>query len=187
MMNSPRITPEDLIKMPDEGIGFELIDGQLRERNKSVLTSLTTGAILSELMRASKRLGWTVSSGVGFQCFPNDDQRVRRADVAFTHLNRWTTEQALSAGHCTVVPDLVVEVVAPNELADDLNQRLLDWLEAGAELVWVIHPVRQSIHAYRPNGDVRLFQRTDVLTAEPVLPDFRVPVAELFKLPVAST
>jgi Uma2 family endonuclease len=86
----------------------------------------------------------------------------------------------------TVVPDLVVAVVSPNDLANEVNEKRIEWLEAGAQLVWVIHPVQQTIHAYRPDGTVRQFRRNDILDAEPVLPDFRVPVAELFKLPAAA-
>jgi hypothetical protein len=40
--------------------------------------------------------------------------------------------------------------------------------------------------AYRADGSVVLFRRTDTLTADPVLPDFRAPVADLFRLPAAS-
>jgi Uma2 family endonuclease len=53
--------------------------------------------------------------------------------------------------------------------------------------VWVIDPVRQEVYAHRADGTATLFRRTDILTAEPVLPDFRVPVAELFRLPTVAT
>jgi hypothetical protein len=46
--------------------------------------------------------------------------------------------------------------------------------------------VRQEVYAHRPDGTATLFRRTDTLTAEPVLPEFRVPVAELFQLPTAA-
>ena len=73
----------------------------------------------------------------------------------------------------------------PNDLAYEVNKKWIEWLEAGAQLVWVIDPVQQTIHAYRADGMVGLFRRTDTLTAEPVLPDFRVPVSDLFRLPTA--
>ena len=63
----------------------------------------------------------------------------------------------------------------------------IEWLEAGAKLVWVIHPGKQTIHAYRKDGTVALFGPNDTLTAEPVLPEFRVPVAELFRLPAGAS
>ena len=65
--------------------------------------------------------------------------------------------------------------MSPNDLADEVNEKRIEWLEAGAQLVWVIHPVQQTIHAYRADGTVTLFRRPDTLTADPVLPEFRVP------------
>ena len=72
------------------------------------------------------------SGGVSYRCFPDDPGRVRRADTAFHALERLTAAQAVAEGHCTVVPDLVVEVVSPNDLASDVNQKRAEWLAAGA-------------------------------------------------------
>jgi len=184
-----RMTPDDLLKLPDGGRGFELVDGEPKELNVSFLSSYVAGethAILREHVK-SRGLGWVSPEGTSFRCFPDDDMRVRRADTAFHRLDRLTSEQARTEGHCPVVPDLVVEVVSPNDLADEVNEKRIEWLEAGAKLVWVVHPVQQTIHAYRADGSVVLFRRTDTLMADPVLPDFRVPVADLFRLPVAGT
>ena len=46
------------------------------------------------------------------------------------------------------MPDLVVEVISPSDWHDEVNAKLNEWLEAGAQMVWVIDPVQQTIHAY---------------------------------------
>ena len=183
-----RLTPDDLLRLPDGGRGFELVDGELRVLNVSFLSSYVAGethGVLRDHVKP-RGLGWVSPEGTSFRCFPDDPDRVRRADVAFHRLNRLTAEQARAEGHCTVVPDLVVEVVSPNDLAYEVNEKRMEWQEAGAQLVWVIDPARQTIHAYRADGTVCLFHRTDTLTAEPVLPEFRVPVADLFRLPAGA-
>lgn len=183
------VTPDDLLRMPDQGQGYELVGGELKELNASYLSSFVAGEVHFQLRSHTGpgRLGWVSPEGTSFRCFPDDENRVRRADVASHQLDSLTVEQARSDGHCTVVPDLVVEVVSPDDLAGGINEKRIEWLEAGVQLAWVIHPVQQTIHAYRADGTVTLFRRTDTLTAEPVLPDFRVPVAELFRLPTAAT
>ena len=165
-----------------------MVNGELKELNASFLSSYVAGKAYSQLRShvTPRQLGWVCPGEVSFRCFRDDDTRVRRADTAFLRLDRLTAEQARAEGHCTVVPDLVVEVVSPNDLADEVNEKRIEWLEAGARLVWVIHPVQQTIHAYRADGSVVLFRRTDTLTADPVLPDFQAPVADLFRLPVAG-
>ena len=182
------VTPDDLLRMPDQGRGYELVNGELKERKVSTLSSLVAGEVYGQLRDHVKPrgLGWVFSEGTSFRCFPDDEDRVRRADAAFTRLDRHTPDQARSEGHCTVVPDLVVEVVSPNDLVYEVNEKRNEWLEAGAQLVWVIDPVRQEVNAHRADGTVTFFGPADTLTAEPVLPDFRVPVAELFRLPTAT-
>jgi len=185
---APRLTPDDLLRLPDRGKGFELVGGELKELNVSYLSSYVAGQVFFQLQThvGPNRLGWVSPEGTSFRCFPDDPTRVRRADTAFHRLDRLTPGQAASEGHCTVVPDLVVEVVSPNDLADDVNGKRVEWLEAGAALVWVINPPQRTVHAYRADGTVRVFGPNDTLTAEPVLPGFQVPVADLFRLPAAG-
>ena len=134
----------------------------------------------------SRKLGWVFPEGTSYRCFPDDPTRIRRADTAFHRLGRLTAEQVMTEGHSAVAPDLVVEVVSPHDVADAVNRKWLEWLRAGASLVWVVHPLDRTIHAYTSPSGVRLFTEADILTAEPVLPEFRVPMAELFQLPAQS-
>lgn len=183
-----KFTPDDLLRLPDGGKGFELVDGELKERNESYLSSFTAGRAFNRLSNFVEvnNLGWVSPEGTSYRCFPDDPDKVRRADVSFHALARFTPQQAATEGFCTVVTDLVVEVISPNDLAYDVNEKRIEWLAAGAQLVWIIDPVQQTIHAYRADGTVSLFNRTDTLTAEPVLPEFRLPVADLFRLPTAG-
>lgn len=183
----PKLTPDDLLRMPDRGRGLELVDGELRELNVSYLSSFTAGRVFARLNAhvEAANLGWVSPEGTSFRCFRDDPTRVRRADAAFHRLDRLTPAQATAEGHCTVVPDLVVEVVSPNDLADDVNGERIEWLAAGAALVWVVYPLQQQVHAGTADGAVRIFGPNDTLTAEPVLAGFRVPVADLFRLPAA--
>jgi len=182
-------TPDDLLRMPSEGMGYELVDGQLKELNVSFLSSYCAGQIFAALRAHvhSRKLGWVTPEGTSYQCFPDDPKRIRRADTAVHQLDRLSTEQAQVEGHCTVAPDLVVEVISPNDLGYEIEGKRNEWLDAGVRLVWIIYPAQQTIFAYLPDGDVKQFKRTDILTAEPVLPEFRVPVADLFELPAAPT
>src|SRR5262249_22806731 len=181
------VGPDDLLRMPDQGRGVELVDGELKELNGGFLSSFVAGEIYGQIRDfvRPRRLGWVSPEGTSFRCFPDDENRVRRADTAYHFLNRVTAEQARAEGHCTVVPDLVVEVVSPNDLADEVNAKLIEWLDAGAQLVWIVYPLQQTVHAYRADGTVGRFRGADTLTGDPVLPDFRVPVADLFRLPSA--
>lgn len=170
--------------MPDEGKGYELVDGRLQELNVSAKSSRVGAEFVFLLMLYSRthQPGWVFQSDASFQCFPDDPNRVRRADAAFIALDRFTAEQYEAEGHITVCPDLVVEVISPNDLAAELNRKTEEWLQAGARLVWVIDPDAKLVYVHRPDGAADL-RESDTLTGEPVLPGFSCRVADLFRLP----
>ena len=176
--------------VPDPGLprGFEFVDGQLQELHVSQMSSYIAGKCYLKLSLhvEPRNLGWVFPEGTSYQCFPDDPTRVRRADTAFHRLDRLTTTHVMEEGHSSIVPDLVVEVVSPHDIADAVNRKWREWLRAGALLVWVVHPLDRTIHAYTSPRGVRLFTETDILTAEPVLPEFQLPMTELFQLPAAS-
>jgi len=180
-----KVTPDDLLQMQDQGKGFELVDGELVELEMSFLSSFVAGEAYAALREHVKPrgLGWTTPEGTSYKCFSDDPEKVRRVDAAFHLLSHMTSERARTEGHCTIVPDLVVEVVSPNDSSNTVNEKRIEWLEAGAQLVWVIHPDHQTVHAYRADGGVDHFKRIDTLHARPVLPEFQIPVADLFRLP----
>src|SRR6478672_7990640 len=132
-----KLTPDDLLRLPDGGKGYELVDGELKELNVSFLSSFVAGQTYFALRThvGTSRLGWVSPEGTSFRCFPDDENRVRRADTAFHRLGRLTADQARAEGHCTVVPDLVVEVVSPRDLAYEVDEKRIEWQEAGAQLV----------------------------------------------------
>ena len=179
-----KVTPEDMLRMPDQGQGYELVDGELKEMPVSSLSSYVGGEVLFQLQGhiRPRNLGWLFPEGASFQCFP-DSTKVRRADVSFFRLGRYTSAQMNEDGHIAVVPDLVVEVISPNDLAYEVNAKRHEWLTAGVGVVWTIDPVQQIIQIHKADGSVAELKRTDTLTGDPVLPDFKVVVGELFKLP----
>jgi Uma2 family endonuclease len=119
-----------------------------------------------------------------FQCFPDDPNRVRRADAAFISLERFSVEQYETAGHIRVCPDLIVEVISPGNSASEVNRKVEEWLRAGAKLVWVVDPDARLAFAHRPDG-VEVRREADALMGDPVLPGLVIPLADLFRLPTA--
>ncbi len=84
-------------------------------------------------------------------------------------------------GYLDVAPELVVEVLSPDDSWSNVTQKLREYFAAGVELVWVADPASRSVHAYRSLTDVREFSSADTLTGDDVLPGFSVPVDKLFE------
>jgi Uma2 family endonuclease len=176
--------PEDLLRMPD-GHRYDLVDGVLTERQMGSISSWVGGVLYATILEFSRlnHLGWVWHADAGFQCFPRRGQ-VRYPDVAFVRYGRLPGEQ-LPEGHIDIPPDLVAEVVSPNDLVDDLEARVADYLAAGVHLVWVIHPQQRHARVHRPDLTIFHVGTDDLLDGETVLPGFRVRLLDLFPTPPA--
>jgi Uma2 family endonuclease len=174
------VTPEELLAMPDGG-HYELIDGQLRERKVSVLTNVIAAEITRILGNhcGAHNLGWVLASELGYQCFPWNPRRVRRADVSFMRGDRLGGER-MCEGFCSIPPDLAVEIVSPNDLAEKLEGKVEEYLRAGVSLVWVVHPDVHIVHVYRVDGTTSRFRGQDELSGEDVIPGFHCKVDDFF-------
>jgi Uma2 family endonuclease len=179
------ITPGDLLQMPDQGKGYELMNGELNELDVSKESSHIAGQIFFHLesYRRAGHPSWVFPEGTSYRCFKDDPSRVCRPDTSIIKLERMTNEQYYEEGHCTIVPDLVAEVVSPNDIAQEVWNKIEDWLAAGVKILWEVSPDGKQIRAHRPGDTVKVFRITDTLTAPDLLPGFACPVADLFRLP----
>lgn len=81
-----------------------------------------------------------------------------------------------------LVPDLVVEVVPPNDRAGNVEERIQRYLRFGVPLLWVLWPRRRAITVYADGRLVRELSDDDELDGGDVLPGFRVAIAEIFDI-----
>ena len=182
---TPVLTPEDLLRMPDEGQGFELVHGELREVNVSKESSRVSMRI-SHILETYVELGhpgWVFGEGTSYRCFPDDPNGTRRPDASFISIERMPVETYEDEGHCTTVPDLVAEVVSPNDLSHEVDEKRDEWLAAGVKIVWIVTPGVNTVEVYRNDGSHDFLRVNDTLTAEGVLPGFSCLVANLFRRP----
>jgi Uma2 family endonuclease len=175
-------TPEELLEVRDRPMP-ELIDGKLVARR---LMGQKADRLASELIYflgvfvEKSNVGAVNGAGGSYQIFPDDPNKVRIPDVSFIRKER---EPAGAAeGHGRVVPELIAEVISPNDLAEELDVKVLDFFRAGVPLIWVVNPGSRSVRVMRGDGSGGFLTGADVLDGEAVLPGFRLPLPDLFKV-----
>ena len=180
-IQSKPITPEDLLAMPDEGKGFELVDGELVEKNVTLLSSRVEAILLRNVDQFcdSHQLGPVFPGTQGIRCFADDPQRVRKPDVFFVKKERFQPSY-WREGFLTIAPDLAAEVVSANDLSSEVSEKVEEYLAAGIPLVWVIDPEIRTIVIHRADGSVSKLHEGGELTGENVIPGFRCKVSDLF-------
>ena len=99
-------------------------------------------------------------------------------DVRSVIAGRTRLPGADTAGFLELAPDLAVEVLSPGDRPGEVRQKVLDWLEAGVGLIWVVDPESMTARVYRPDGSVMEVDSGGVLSGEDVLPGLVCPLSE---------
>jgi Uma2 family endonuclease len=182
--NPAMLTADDVLDLPppDGAIGWELVDG----RPVPVMpASPIHGELIVEVAYRLRRyvgdaaIPGRIWSDAGFVLgLRRDPERMRGPDVAYLGSDR--TEAIDPERLFRGVPDLAVEIDLSSGRKPGGQQRVVDYLEAGVRLVWVIDPRSRTAVAYRPDGTARLVRAEGVLEGEDVIPGFRLPLPELF-------
>lgn len=179
-----KLTYQDLLAMPEDGLRHELIDGvhyvsaAPRPRHQLALIRLATR--IETYLRAHP-LG-VLRPGPADVVFTDHD--VVEPDLLFISRERREilTGLNISGG----APELVVEILSPSTRRRDpvLKHRLYErW---GVDEYWIVDPPRETVQAFRrAGGRYRLAAELgagDVL-ATPILPGLALPLAEVFADP----
>jgi Uma2 family endonuclease len=173
-------TPEDLERT--EGPRPDLVDGKLVWRDLMGQEADLVIGVIIELLRVFSRAtlpGFVNGPEGGYQVFP-ERNRVRFPDVSFTRLDRVPGGRP-AKGHSRIVPDLVVEVVSPNDRVNKLQAKLRDFRAVGVPMIWVVYPEFREVEILRPDGSSRRLGASDILDGGDALPGFSCPVAALFE------
>ena len=126
----------------------------------------------------SRRLG-RLYTELGCILRRNPD-RVRAPDLCFIRSERIPPEGE-PRGFWEIAPDLVVEVISPNDTPAEIQLKVREWIEAGVRLVWIVYPDTWTISVVRSLLDRVELTADDILDGGDVLPGFSCRVAELFE------
>ena len=174
------MTADELARLPDDGLQYELVRGKLI----SMPPSKTRAAVLAmelafRLMTFVKqhRLGVVGGADWGFLLATNPDT-VRAPDCAFVRAER-IPAGGIPDGYFPGAPDLAVEVISPSQSVRDAQDKAQEYLEAGARLVWLLHPRRRVTWVYAPGRTPVQLGADGVLDGGDVLPGFTLPLNEV--------
>jgi Uma2 family endonuclease len=178
MVATRQVTVAEFAAMPLEGV-WELVDGEpvemMASGGRAGWITLRIGSRL-EQFTSSHHLGWVFSAETGFVLFP-DRETVRSPDAAVVLRERLTEPPE---SFVPLAPDLAVEVLSPTDRMADALGKVAMYLDAGVKLVWLVDPATRTVGIFRPDAAPTTLREGDALDGGEVLPEFTVPVAEIF-------
>ncbi|MDE2750574.1 MAG: Uma2 family endonuclease [Chloroflexota bacterium] len=161
---------------------IELVEGELIEMSKpSRLHGIVLANLAAEIVTFVKRsgLGEVNAGDTGFILERAEDGRdtVRGLDIAFVSKGRAPEPPDFILYE--LGPDLAVEVISPNNKAGDIHLKVMQLLNAGTRLVWLVYPENRTVVAQTAESATTLHE-DDTLTGGDVLPGFELRVGDIF-------
>ncbi len=173
------MTAAELERLDLPGRATELIRGHLVVREtpgtRHGVIAANLCYFLTDFVRRH-RLGVVSAQDTGFKIETNPDT-VRAPDVAY--VSRERVGAITPRGYAHVAPDLVAEIVSPDDHAGELLAKVAAWLNAGTKLIWVIDPERAEARVYRADGSMATIGSEGLIDGEDVLPGFSCPLREV--------
>lgn len=176
------MTADELLTMPDDGLVYELIKGELVKvspppGHEYGLVAMNIAGPLYEYAK-KHQLGNVYAAETGY-LLERDPDTVRAADVSFVRRERIEKAGPIQ-GYWIGAPDLAVVVVSPTDTVGRIEGEVAEWLESGARTVWVVSPKMHTVTVYRSLTEIVVLTEKDTLEGGDVVPDFQIPIAEIF-------
>jgi Uma2 family endonuclease len=178
MATKTLLTIEQFDQLPiREGIFYELNEGEVvtmtepMPRHNWVRDNIArlTGNFVEE-----RKLG-KVFLETGYRLSP---ETVRIPDVSFVPADRMR-EIDLDK-RIEGAPALAIEVVSPTDLAEELTQKVKQYLAAGAKAVWVFYPKTREVQVFRADGGSFVRREQETLEDPDILPGLSLDLKTVF-------
>jgi Uma2 family endonuclease len=175
------MTLEEFLKWPriDEKPYLEYFDDRIEAKmSPKTLHSVLQGEIFAELNRIARptRIGRAFTE---LRCTFAGRSIV--PDVVFLldeHIE--VDAQGLFVNEIMIPPDIHVEIRSPRQSIKKSKEKIQHSVDHGCPLGWFLDPDRQTIDVFRPRVPPERLPDDGFLDASPILPGFRVAVAEVF-------
>jgi len=168
--------------MPDDGYRYELIEGELRKMTPAGAEHGFLSNEIDYLLRDHVKregLGQVFGAETGFRIGCNPDT-VLAPDGSFVRKERIAVI-GIPKEYFPEAPALVVEVVSPNDSAEEVDDKIRRWFDAGVEMAWVIYPRGRTVTVYCGLDNIRILTANDTLDGGSAIPGFHCSLADLFQ------
>ena len=109
------------------------------------------------------------------------DTSVRMADASWISQARWSTlSMHQRSGFAPLSPDFLIEIASESDSRPKLRRKMVQWMENGAKLAWMIDPNAETVSIYRAAGPVEVLQRPDWVEADAIVTGFRLETRRLW-------
>jgi len=176
-----RLTIEEFARLPEptDGSREELRRGGVMTmpppQSRHGLIQLQIGFLLKSVI-APKKLGWVMTeTGVVIE---RDPDSLFGSDVVYWSIKRVPERPER---YIELPPDLVVEILSPEDRKAKMREKIKEYLKSGVELAWLVDPETRMVTVYAGTMRGIELDEDETITGGNVLPEFSCKVAQFFE------
>lgn len=177
--DSSSLTLEEFLALSDTDITYELVDGEAipkmaPKRFHSRLT-LALSSILDNWSgdRGEVGIEWALTLK------RNEKDWCPVPDLLYISDSRLGDIPILDEA-CPVPPELVIEIISPEQSFSDLSEKAVDYLNAGVDQVWLVDSKAKKITIFYPDAPPQTKKDDDSLE-DIILPNLKLTPRQIFQ------
>ena len=122
--------------------------------------------------------GVVFDSSTGFKLF---NGATRSPDVSWIELRRWQAiPKAQQRKFAPIDPDFIIELMSPTDDLTELQQKMVEYMNCGVKLGWLINPDDKQVEIYRNGQNKEVLNNPKNLSGESILSGLVVDLTEIF-------
>lgn len=174
-----QLTLAEFLNLPEEDITYELINGEAKPKMspKRFYSRLTIALCLILTQWAENKGEVGVEWAVILKIRGKDWVPV--PDLLYISYSRFPSD-VIENEACPIPPDLVIEIISPDQSFGEMSAKATNYLDAGVMRVWVIDPKAKTVTIFYP--DARPQTKRDIDSLEDSLfPGLVISAAQIFQ------
>ncbi|EAW35613.1 Uma2 family endonuclease [Lyngbya sp. PCC 8106] len=175
----PQITLEEFLELPETEPASEYIDGKIEQKpipqGEHSTLQIRLGTVINQVV-LPKKLAHAFPE---LRCTFGGRSVVPDISI-FTWDRIPKTEQGKIANRFEVHPDWVIEILSPEQSANQVIRKIIFCINQGTQLGWLIDPTDESVMIFQPNlfPDIKLGE--EILPPLETLQDLQLSAKEMF-------
>ncbi|MDJ0736365.1 MAG: Uma2 family endonuclease [Nostocaceae cyanobacterium] len=174
-----KLTLEEFLALPEGDVNYEFVDGYAVPKvSPKYFHSALQTALLFLIRTYCKGKGRTVAEWA-IMLKRQGKNWAPLPDVTYISYQRlpksWNKNEA-----CPVPPELVIEIISPDQTMKEFAEKAKDYFAAGVSRVWIVDPEWMNIRVFL-SADSSQVYRDNMPIVDELLPGLELTVRQIFE------
>ena len=124
------------------------------------------------------QMGKVFDSSTGFKL---SNGAIKSPDLSWIELSRWNSLTLVEKRRFAPIdPDFIIELMSPTDDLTELQQKMVEYINCGVKLGWLINPDDKQVEIYRLGQNKVVLDNPKCLSGEDILPNLTVDLSLIF-------